>query len=375
MNEPRDLWKKALLCEMLAAGCVFLCAGAAMSNQTNAVATGSKAASAAMETGLDREAVVRLIGTPQGNLIRGNYEILYYGDRGSVTLSDGLVVFYKIISEEEAKLAAAQRAREAAARAAEEAAERERRIAEGTAEKQRAVSDPAFAALEPDKRMEFWRNFVKTYPEIPASLELAAAEDEAGSAAKTRMSADPSFQALPPEERIKRWEDFAAKYPRIPVAEEIQLARSQAGGANSKSIAEKITALEAAAKDAEVRSHWSGKWTHRKAIREYISLTNEIATLRSQQEQGSAGKAAENAVEQTGESTEAETVEDEIPTPVEQPEPAPAQPPPSEEPVETPQVVNPEDQTQVPRSAEGESSTGIERAPAVTGRLLNQAAA
>jgi hypothetical protein len=250
---------------------------------TNVVETGSAAAIARVRTGLDRNTVIRLIGWPMGNIRKGNTEILYYGDMGTVTLRDGKVTVSSVVSQEEADLAAEQRVREAAAREAAEIASREKRIAEGAAEKQRIAADPEFASMPPGKRLEYWRKFAKTYPEVSVDGDIAAAETEAGAAEKARMSADPAFRSLPPAERIRQWQSFADQHPRISVADEIQQAQAEANNADSRAIAEKIGAMEAAAADAEMRSHWSGKYTHRAAIREYVGLTNEIAKMKELQ--------------------------------------------------------------------------------------------
>ena len=267
----------------IAAVCIFLLAPVASAVPTNVVQTGSGAAIARVKTGLDRNTVIRLLGWPMGNIRKGNTEILYFGEMGTVTLRDGVVVSSDVVSEEDARLAAEQRVREAAAREAAQIADRERRIAEGAAEKQRIATDPAFASMPPGKRLEYWRKFAKAYPEVSVDGDIAAAETEAGTAEKARMSADPAFRSLPPAEQVRQWQSLAAQHPRISVADEIQQAQAEANGADSKAIAEKISAMEAAAQDAETRSHWTGKYTHRTAQREYIGLTNEIAKLKELQ--------------------------------------------------------------------------------------------
>jgi len=123
----------------------------------------------------DPAGVVRsVLGEPHGYLGCAGHEVLVY-PRGKVEIRDGKVIDVDLVSAAEAERRRLELERRRAARAAEQAAEKEKLRIEGLAVKDETLSDPEFSTLAPVVQLAFWHEFARTYPDVPADLELAKA--------------------------------------------------------------------------------------------------------------------------------------------------------------------------------------------------------
>ena len=126
-----------------------------------------------VQTGDSWAAVEAALGAPNGQVSVGDRAILYF-DRGQVELRDGRVSRIALISASEFEAQEARRTA-AATRLREEAEiKRARSTAEGEALKEKKLADLAFRASPVALQVAFWEDFVRRYPEVPSSEELAA---------------------------------------------------------------------------------------------------------------------------------------------------------------------------------------------------------
>jgi hypothetical protein len=150
--------------------------------------------------GDDEATAIRILGKPMGWSQRGEFKILYYGDRGTVAIRKGKVSSYNLISAHEAIQAKAERARRDAARREAVAAESARLRNAGMAEKSRKKSDVRFLQLPPAERLAYWKEFQLNYPEVSVQTEIADASAEVGAitaASRTNKTVvDPATEAL-----------------------------------------------------------------------------------------------------------------------------------------------------------------------------------
>jgi len=230
--------------------------------------------------------VISILGSPRGRLSRGHTEIFYYGERGSVTLRDGKVISSKIVTEEEGRKRAERSAREAAERQITASATRAARIAEGTAAKAGKDADKAFRQLPARKRLAYWREFEKTYPEVSVSAEISAAATEMGEQEKAEKLGNEAFLKSAPQKRLAYWRSFSKKYPEVPVASEIAGAEKELNEAEQKELNEKIQEIEEAIKEASViiRTRGMRRIFRRQARHKRARLSQELKELQEQRQ-------------------------------------------------------------------------------------------
>lgn len=111
------------------------------------------------------ETVIRELGTPQGRITSGIYEVYLYA-RGKVELKSGRVTSVELVSAEEAaarKMAQAKRQEEAVQRALEL---RESRRVEGAKVMADHLADTSFRTQSAGEQLEYWDLFKNQYPEI-----------------------------------------------------------------------------------------------------------------------------------------------------------------------------------------------------------------
>lgn len=138
------------------------------------VAALAVAVRADVKLGDSYEQVVGLLGTPQGEIVSGDYRLMCF-ERGKLELRGGKVTKCELISEEQAERARQLRERQLAEarKAAEEA--RVRRIAEGTTIHKTKLADSAFMSSPASERVAYWQGFKRLYPEVPLGDEYTAA--------------------------------------------------------------------------------------------------------------------------------------------------------------------------------------------------------
>ena len=152
--------------------------------------------------------VVSLLGEPRGKLQKGGFVVLYYGDRGTVTLREGKVSNANLVSLEDATNKAEARARKAEARREREQKARLDRIEKGNDEKRKKEKDAEFAALPAGQRLAYWKTFRRLYPEVPVNLIITPLQEEADElqeSAEAASAANANRKAI--EARIKEVEE------------------------------------------------------------------------------------------------------------------------------------------------------------------------
>ena len=120
------------------------------------------------------------LGAPNGYINVDGAEVLYY-DRGHVELTDGIVTSSELLSVEEFTLRREREERERVLRAEELREKRERRFAKGSRESADRLSDNLFMSSPASKRLAYWREFHRKYPEVtlPEDYTIALREREA----------------------------------------------------------------------------------------------------------------------------------------------------------------------------------------------------
>jgi hypothetical protein len=123
---------------------------------------------AAINLGDSEAAVITELGTPQGRISSGKYDVYIY-NRGKIELSDGLVTSIELISAEaaETKRLAREKTQQEAEQQAKDASERRR--VEGNRILADRLADPIFRAQPANGQLNYWDIFKKQYPEIDIS--------------------------------------------------------------------------------------------------------------------------------------------------------------------------------------------------------------
>lgn len=151
------------------------------------------AGSFGVETGWTRDEVVAELGTPDGLIASGDYELLSY-ERGDVELRDGEVVEFELMTPAElVEFKRTQQIRmEAERRRAAE--RREKRYRRGLELKQQMLNSPGYAEASGSRKVEMLRRFHSRFPEVDIEgLLLPAIEEkksEQAAAAEEQRIAD-----------------------------------------------------------------------------------------------------------------------------------------------------------------------------------------
>ena len=124
--------------------------------------------------------VYEQLGAPNGYINIDGSEVLYY-DRGHVELTDGIVTSSELLSVEAFTLRREREERERVLRAEELREKRERRFAKGSRDLADRLSDDLFMNSPASKRLAYWREFHRKYPEVtlPEDFMIALREREA----------------------------------------------------------------------------------------------------------------------------------------------------------------------------------------------------
>ena len=189
------------------------------------VLAASAALAADVRPGDDRSAVLRALGEPSGIMQLDGREYLLY-ERGRVDLVDGKVVETKLITQDQLDMRRAREREDAKARHMAALAAREARIAEGLSVRSQKLTDPGFLAKSPQQRVDYWRSFRATYPEVDVDGEYSLALRELQVELDTaRVEADRRREIDRLEERVAQAEERARDAER----EAVEAQRYQYG--------------------------------------------------------------------------------------------------------------------------------------------------
>jgi hypothetical protein len=136
--------------------------------------SGVRAEEAPVKVGATPDEVREALGTPDGYMRIGSKEVYVY-ERGNVTLRDGRVVEFSLVSEGEAEARRLERERLRHARARARQERRERLLAEGKAAKAEALADTALMTASGREQVTFWKQFRERYPDVSVEAEYAEA--------------------------------------------------------------------------------------------------------------------------------------------------------------------------------------------------------
>ena len=145
------------------------------------------------DVGDTREKVTDELGNPNGHIVAGHNEFLFY-DRGTVELANGKVTIVRLLTDDQ--LAAKQAAAAEQARLAE--AQQKKLAADGIAEKERTLADAVFAKKSPADQLAYWLQFAKKYPGVAIGDQLKQAQQSSQAAADAKAAASTQQPALPP---------------------------------------------------------------------------------------------------------------------------------------------------------------------------------
>ncbi len=134
------------------------------------VAVVSSLAAAEVEVGATLDEVRAALGTPKGQAVAGDRQVIYY-ERGDIELREGRVIRVGLRSAEEH---AAHVEREERMRVEREASRAEL-LAEGTAVRDRKLADVSFQAAPVAFQVAYWENFARSYPGVPVMEPLTVA--------------------------------------------------------------------------------------------------------------------------------------------------------------------------------------------------------
>ena len=165
----------------------------------------------AVQVGDSRDAVIRELGKPDGEIVARDSVILVY-PRGEIRLRDDKVSGVKLLTEQQLAARREAEARERAQFETDRASRRTRLESEGRALYEAKKNDPAFATLPVRDQLAFWRSFAGRYPMIPigddvAELRARFEQDERMRATDSEMQA----QMADLEARVTEAEDRAAR--------------------------------------------------------------------------------------------------------------------------------------------------------------------
>lgn len=127
-----------------------------------------------IQVGDSAEKVRTALGEPRGSIHAGAYALLQF-DRGRVELRDGVVASVDLVSDAEATARRLEQAEQYRAAQERQAELREQRRIEGLDVRDRATENAEFLAASGERQIEFWKNFRRSYPDVPVDAEHAAA--------------------------------------------------------------------------------------------------------------------------------------------------------------------------------------------------------
>ena len=138
--------------------------------------------------GEGRSEVIKRLGKPQGQAVTAQQETLFY-KQGSIDLTNGWVSAVRMISPEKTQQERKRLRDDAAARTAQAEKKRQSRIREGISQKLKMCADPDFQDLSPGERLTYWIKFQDTYPDVPVTNEIDAAQREIPKAKNSDVAA------------------------------------------------------------------------------------------------------------------------------------------------------------------------------------------
>jgi len=95
-----------------------------------------------------------------------------------VSFSEGKVTHTSVVSKKEAKEIAAKREKEMTLKRAAELKASKQRIIDGSTQRKKTLANKEFMQSSAKKRLTYWKDFQKKYPEVAVDKELTAARNE-----------------------------------------------------------------------------------------------------------------------------------------------------------------------------------------------------
>ncbi len=178
---------------------LLLTAGTALADATDMVRVGDSL-----------ETVRAVLGRPDSFIGIGSRQVLHY-ERGKVELYDDRVVDVDLVSAEEAEARRLRREEEQFRLAQQLLERRLAQEAEGRALRDRQLTDTAFLGSPPSRRIAFWQDFARRYPDValPPDYDQALREYRLErETARTQQLEDARLRSL--EARVQEAELRAA---------------------------------------------------------------------------------------------------------------------------------------------------------------------
>jgi outer membrane protein assembly factor BamE (lipoprotein component of BamABCDE complex) len=131
----------------------------------------------AVDKGDSVDDVIAELGRPRGTA-SGQHGATFFYERGLVSFSEGKVTHTSVVSKKEAKEIAAKREQEMTLKSATELKASKQRIIDGSTERKKTLANKEFMQSSAKKRLTYWKDFQKKYPEVAVDKELTAARNE-----------------------------------------------------------------------------------------------------------------------------------------------------------------------------------------------------
>ncbi|MCX7590626.1 MAG: hypothetical protein N2255_03255, partial [Kiritimatiellae bacterium] len=161
-----------------------------------------------VKVGDDLETVVKVLGAPKGWIQAGSVQVYYY-DLGRVEMKDGRVTRVELMTPEEAALLAEQREARLRQQEKELAARRRELVAEGMALKEKMLASPDFTNAPASFQVEFWKEFMTRYPDVPVEAEYATARARLAAEEAERRLKELEQRVAEAENRARHAEEVA----------------------------------------------------------------------------------------------------------------------------------------------------------------------